>query len=215
MTTGTTLYRGVWLAGLGGVLTTTAFMWKDGEVFDVWPLGILAVAWATLPFLLLMLYARTCRISRFALGALFLATLVLAGLGALRYWHAFAGHTAAEQEDIFLIVPMHQLCGSFVFLAAAMILRGISEAKLAPRPTRSTPIPWEEDPAYQRAQATLILGALSVATVIAIIYAACTGEMDFIGMCIGAWVGIFLAWAILGGAMIVIAACLTRWKRNP
>ena len=80
---------------------------------------------------------------------------------------------------------------------------------------KSSPITWEENPAYQRAQALTIFGLLSVGTIIAGVYGIRTGKYLYLGVAVAVWMGVILSWALLGGAMVLIvtlAAKLSRWR---
>jgi hypothetical protein len=74
-------------------------------------------------------------------------------------------------------------------------------------------IPWEENPAIQKAQWTFWFIGLIILTVIAIIVGFITGIWIGLWIAIGVWLGFIISWGIAGMLMISIVTIFSWIKK--
>ncbi len=73
-------------------------------------------------------------------------------------------------------------------------------------------MPWEENPAIQKAQWSLHLILLVLLTIIAIVVGFWSGTWMGVWLVAGVWIGVIAAWAI-AGVLMVSAVTLLSWIR--
>jgi hypothetical protein len=69
---------------------------------------------------------------------------------------------------------------------------------------------WEENPAYQKAQAFTILGVLFAATIGTAVYGIWTDEYLYLGIVAVVWLGLLLCHLVVGSTMALLVTLFSK-----